>query len=82
MNFLKYVVKFLIVIAALNLGIIGAFNYDLLGTLLGGMMLLRIVYCLIGLAGLAGLVCLVKHCNCGCNSGNKKDKGHGGGCCR
>jgi uncharacterized membrane protein YuzA (DUF378 family) len=42
----------------------------------------RIVFVIIGIAGLLSLICVLKNC-CSCNDGNKKDKGHGGGgCCR
>jgi uncharacterized membrane protein YuzA (DUF378 family) len=89
MRFFKYVVKFLVVIGALDLGVIGVANYDVLGNLFGGMMMPmmtysmgpRIVFVVIGIAGLLSLICLLKHCCC-CNDDNKKDKGHGGGCCR
>ncbi len=85
MHIFRYIVKFLVVIGALDLGIMGAFNYDVIGSLFGGMsmtdhmMAPRVVMIVIGIAGLLSLICLLKHCCCKDN--NKKDK-HGGGCCR
>ncbi|MBM3193154.1 MAG: DUF378 domain-containing protein [Chlamydiae bacterium] len=90
MCFLKYVLKLLVIIGALDLGVMGVANYDVLGNLFGGMDLpmlthsvgVRIVYVIIGIAGLISLICVLKSC-CSCNDKNKKDKGHhGGGCCR
>jgi uncharacterized membrane protein YuzA (DUF378 family) len=52
----------LVIIGALNWGLVGAFNVNVVEMLLGSWpMLLRIVYLLIGLAGLCGLVALAKH---------------------
>ena len=88
MHIFKYIVKFLVVLGALDLGIMGAFNYDVIGHVFGGMMMPptdmytmgpRVAMVIIGLAGLLSLICLLKHCCC--KDGNKKDK-HGGGCCR
>jgi uncharacterized membrane protein YuzA (DUF378 family) len=90
MRFFKYLVKFLLIIGALDLGIIGVANYCVIGNLFAGMMMppvaypmgARIVFVIIGIAGLLSLICVLKNC-CSCNDGNKKDKGHGGGgCCR
>ena len=47
----------LMVVGALNWGLWGAFQFDLVAALFGGntSALSRIVYCLVGLAGLYGL---------------------------
>jgi uncharacterized membrane protein YuzA (DUF378 family) len=47
----------LIVVGALNWGLWGAFQFDLVAALFGGntSVLSRIVYCLVGLAALYGL---------------------------
>ena len=47
----------LIIIGAINWGLIGFFQFDLVATLFGGMdsLISRIVYALIGLSGLYGL---------------------------
>lgn len=46
----------LIVIGALNWGLIGLFKFDLVATLFGDMSILsRIVYSLVGISGLWGI---------------------------
>lgn len=52
----------LVIIGALNWGLIGAFNLDLVATLFGGQTawLSRIVYSLVGLAGLYSITLLFK----------------------
>lgn len=46
----------LIVIGALNWGLVGFFNWDLVAAIFGdGATISRIVYALVGLAGLYGL---------------------------
>ena len=46
----------LIVIGALNWGLIGLFSFDLVATLFGDMSILsRIVYSLVGISGLWGI---------------------------
>lgn len=74
MKALKFIAKLLMVIGALNWGLVGFFGYDLVGDVLGGMdsALARIVFALVGLAGLYGLVMLFKCCcscgpSCGCH---------------
>lgn len=54
---LDWIALTLIIIGALNWGLIGFFQFDLVATLFGGMTswLSRIVYALVGLAGLYGL---------------------------
>ena len=47
----------LVVIGAINWGLVGVFNFDLVAYLLGGMsMLSRIVYDLVGLSGIYMIV--------------------------
>ena len=57
MKALKVVALVLIVVGALNWGLWGAFQFDLVATLFGGntSVLSRIVYTLVGIAGLYGL---------------------------
>ena len=52
----------LVIIGALNWGLIGLFGFDLVATLFGGptAMLSRIVYALVGLAGLWSLTLLFR----------------------
>lgn len=46
----------LIIIGAINWGLIGLLNFDLVATLFGNMTILsRIVYSLVGIAGLWGI---------------------------
>ena len=63
------VVGLLVGIGALNWGLVGIFQMDLVATLLGDMtMPARIVYGLIGVAGVLKLVSLVKCCPCSAGS--------------
>ncbi|QNB46645.1 DUF378 domain-containing protein [Thermanaerosceptrum fracticalcis] len=51
----------LVIIGALNWGLIGLFNFDLVAALFGGQtsLLSRIVYSLVGLAGLYSITFLL-----------------------
>ena len=58
-------VGLLVGLGALNWGLVGAFQLDLVARLLGDMSLgARIVYSVIGLAGILKLISLVKCCPC------------------
>ena len=52
----------LMVIGALNWGLIGLFQFDLVATIFGGMnaVLSRIIYSLVGLAGIWGITMLFR----------------------
>ncbi|NLP46862.1 MAG: DUF378 domain-containing protein [Epulopiscium sp.] len=52
-----FIALLLIIIGALNWGLIGFFQFDLVATIFGGMnsWLSRIIYSLVGLAGLYSL---------------------------
>lgn len=54
MKALNYIALILIVIGALNWALIGLFQFDLVGAIFGGMtsMLSRIIFTIVGLAGL------------------------------
>lgn len=54
---LDYVALALIIIGAINWGLIGFFQFDLVATLFGGMAswISRIIYAVIGIAGLYSL---------------------------
>ena len=53
MKILKIIAFILTVIGALNWGLVGGFNFDLVATVFGEMSLLsRIVYILVGVSGL------------------------------
>ncbi len=79
---LKYLVKILLIIGGLELGIVGAFKYDVIGTIFGGvdMMGARVIFGVIGIAALLALVA-VGRCCCSGDHHDSHKKG-GGGCCR
>lgn len=59
------VIGLLVGIGALNWGLVGIFQIDLVAKLLGDMTTpARVVYGLIGVAGLLKLISLVKCCPC------------------
>ncbi len=59
----------LLVIGAVNWGLIGAFQFDLVARILGEMSLVsRIVYGLVGLAGVVKIISFFKPCPCCCKS--------------
>ncbi len=75
MKIVHYTAKVLILAGAVNWGLIGFFNFDLIGKILGSedmmqmdMMsgLTRLVYCLVGVASLYGIWRFVAKC-CGCS---------------
>ena len=60
------IVTLLAGIGALNWGLVGVFNVNLVSRLLGDMTgPARVVYTLVGIAGLLMLASLVKCCPCG-----------------
>ncbi len=66
-------VGLLVGIGALNWGLVGLFQRDLVASLLGNMTTgARVVYGIIGLAGLLKLLSLVKCCPCQKGSCEKK----------
>ena len=81
MKVLNFIALLLIVIGALNWGLWGFFQFDFVAWLFDGntTVLSRIVYAIIGLAGVWSLG-FFGRCKavCGCSS---KGKGGGGGCC-
>ena len=67
------IVGLLVGIGALNWGLVGIFQVDLVAKVLGEMTgPARVVYGLIGVAGLLKLISLVKCCPCQCKSGETK----------
>lgn len=66
----------LLVVGALNWGLVGFFKYNLIANIFGGeaSTVARIIFALIGLAGLYSISCLCKACpfcgpgasSCGC----------------
>ena len=75
----------LVVIGALNWGLWGFFQFDVVAWLLGGntTMMSRVVYAIIGLAGLYSIKVLTccKKCSCPCHASCDKD-GKNKGCCK
>lgn len=70
MRLLNFIALILILLGAINWGLWGFFQFDLVGFLFGSSMnmLARLVYCLIGLAGLWGLTFLGRcRSMCGCS---------------
>lgn len=58
MRFINIATLVLVIVGAVNWGLMGFFQFDLVATLFGGPQaaISRIVYCLVGLAGLYQLV--------------------------
>jgi len=52
-SIVKWVVLFLIIIGALNWGLVGAFHYNAIAAIFGDVSIVtRIIYILVGIAGL------------------------------
>ncbi len=73
MKCVRFLVKLLIIIGALNWGLVGFFQYDAIADLFNGMASTgaRVAYAIIGLAGLFKLVRMFGCCKSSCNSGCK-----------
>jgi uncharacterized membrane protein YuzA (DUF378 family) len=57
-KYFKIVSYILIVIGAINWGLVGILNFDLVAALFGEMTYLtRLVYSLVGLGGISSLIC-------------------------
>jgi len=71
MKGIRFLALLLMVIGALNWGLIGFFKFDLVSAIFGGMMMTgaRVVFGLVGLAGLYGICMLFRCCGCGCKCG-------------
>lgn len=56
MKIIDKIALVLIIIGAINWGLIGFFNFDLVATIFGDMSIIsRIVYALVGISGLWGI---------------------------
>jgi uncharacterized protein len=77
MRLLGMLCRILVVVGALNWGLWGFFQFDLVAALFGGnaTMMARVIYSLVGLAGVYSLKCLFK-CPCSCHDSKN------GGCCK
>lgn len=60
MKYGHYIAAILVIIGALNWGLVGLFRFDLVSFIFGASFLARAVYLLIGLAGLIEVVALVR----------------------
>ena len=58
----KYISQPLVIVGALNWGLIGAFDFNLVAFLLGVGTLSKIVYCAVGAAALMEAWCFAKKC--------------------
>ena len=57
MKYLQYITYALIIIGALNWGLVGLFGVDLVASIFGPMTVLsRLIYTLVGLSGLINLI--------------------------
>lgn len=57
MKVLDWIVLTLVIVGAINWGLIGFFQFDLVSTIFGGSLhwLARVIFAVVGLAGLYGL---------------------------
>ena len=63
MSVLDWCAWVLVIIGALNWGLVGFFSYDLIATIFGSMSVIsRVIYALIGLGGLYAIYMCVKCC--------------------
>ncbi len=60
MNFIQKTALVLTIIGALNWGLIGLFQFDLVATLFGGELSIvsRVIYTLVGIAGIVNIMLL------------------------
>ncbi len=87
MKFLNVLALLLVVLGALNWGLWGFFQFDVVAWLLNGntTAMSRLVYAIIGLAGLWSFKCFGKCCKaiCCCKKEGEGPSGStGGGCCK
>lgn len=77
MKIVRLVCLVLMVIGALNWGLVGLFKYNLVTDIFGAKSTMaRFIFSLVGLAGLYGvaMLCGCRKCNCGCGSNCKCHK--------
>lgn len=82
MKLLNCLALILVIVGALNWGLWGFFQFDLVAWIGGGntTWLSRLVYSIVGLAGVWGLGFIGKCKSMCCN--DHDHKGSGGGCCK
>ncbi|NBO25014.1 MAG: DUF378 domain-containing protein, partial [Chlamydiae bacterium] len=66
MKMLNLIASILVVVGALNWGLWGFFQFDLVAFLFGGMYapISRVVYALVGVAGLWKVKCMISKATC------------------
>jgi len=69
-NPLEWVVHILVILGALNWGLVGLFNFNIVSTLFGTTIIARIIYILIGVAGVLAVICLCRSCKLSGTSGS------------
>lgn len=72
MKILCWLAKILIIVGALNWGLIGFFDFDLVSMIFGSVS--RFVFCLVGLAGVLAVIGLFRGCGCGCGCCSMRKK--------
>ncbi len=61
-NFFKYVSYVLVLVGALNWGLVGAFDFDLVAAIFGvDTLLTNIIYITVGLAAIVSFITVVMH---------------------
>ena len=64
LNAIDWLSQILMIVGAVNWGLVGALNFDLVAAIFGeGSTLSRIVYVVVGLAGLYSIATLIKMAN-------------------
>ena len=68
MKVMRFIMMLLMIIGSLNWGLVGFFGYDLVGDIFGGTMSAgaRVVFGIVGLAGLWGIGLLRRCCGGSC----------------
>ncbi len=66
MKALNWIVTILVIVGAINWGLVGFFDFNLVGFLFHGTAswAARVIYALVGIAGLLKLKCLFSSCKC------------------
>ncbi len=84
MKCVKFVATLLLIIGALNWGLVGFFKYDLVASIFGGMdtTSARVIYALIGIAGLCSIRCLTRCGSSGGGCGSSCKCNSSGNCCK
>jgi len=75
MKIVRFFTLLFMVVGAINWGLVGAFDFNLVTWLFGMEMLSKTIYILVGIAGVYGISIFFNSCVYGCNCkacGNKK----------